>query len=113
MSCDRNLEVTAAEVEHVLKANPYPVADFAQSRLFLEVDGKNAALDLNANRVFNRGMLAGLAIEKYRALVHEILAIFIKNSLPEIRSHLVEGMDGIKTLRHAVLIPSRQLSKHQ
>ena len=57
-------------------------------------------------------MLAGLAIEKYRTLIHAILTIFIRNSLPEIRSHLIQNMDTLCTISKAVLLAEKvQISK--
>ena len=107
MTCSKN-ETHDVNVD----LRPAPTTAAEHQRQFLQVDGKSPTLDIAARRIFNRGMLAGLAIEKYRALIHEILTIFIRNSLPEIRSHLVEAMDTLRTLKQAVLLAEKvQIAK--
>ena len=104
---DENHVILPTGNKLLVTERPMATTEADQMRMFLEVDGKELELDKRARRVFNRGALAGLAIEKYRAMTHEILTIYIRNSLPEIRAHLVQSMDSIFTLGEAVFMAEK------
>ena len=53
-------------------------------------------------RIFYRGALMGLMIEKLRSLLHETMIIFIRNSLPDLKVYLIQNIENIHTMDKAV-----------
>ena len=53
-------------------------------------------------RLFYRGALMGMMIEKLRSLLHETMIIYIRNSLPDLRTYLLQNIEGIHTMDDAV-----------
>lgn len=53
-------------------------------------------------RIFYRGALMGMTIEKLRSLLHETMIIYIRNALPDLRTYLLHNIEGIHTIDDAV-----------
>ena len=53
-------------------------------------------------RIFYRGALMGMMIGRLRALLHEAMIICIRNSIPNLRTYLLENIETIVTIEDAV-----------
>ena len=53
-------------------------------------------------RIFYRGALMGLMIEKLRSMLYETMIIFIRNSLPDMKVYLLQNIENIRTIDEAV-----------
>ena len=53
-------------------------------------------------RIFYRGPLMGMMVEKLRGLLHETMAIFIRNSKNNLRTYLLENIESVTTIEDAV-----------
>lgn len=60
-----------------------------------------ASFESGVDRVFKRGQLAGMFIEKLRNLLHDQITIFIRNAKPALRTYLLENSKHFSTMEQA------------